>query len=123
MGLFSRLSSKEKFPWTELTSEQQLQDALSDTGKVVFIFKHSTRCSISTMAKSRFEREWKAPEVPFELFYLDLLNFREISNKIEELTGVEHQSPQLIVWKNGNVVYHNSHNSIQVQEAIDALTV
>lgn len=122
MGLFSRSTSDEKFPWTDLTSEEQLNDALSQKDEAVFIFKHSTRCNISVMVKSRFEREWKNPGVPFQLLYLDLLNYREISGKIEELTGVRHQSPQLITWQHGKAVYHNSHNAIQATEAIEAIT-
>lgn len=122
MGLFSRSTPKEHFPWTTLTSEEQLTEALSASDKAIFLFKHSTRCTISEMAKNRFEREWTNPEEAFELLYLDLLEYRTISNKIEELTGVQHQSPQLIVWKNGKVIYNNSHNGIQAKESVEALT-
>lgn len=121
MGFFSR-SSAEVFPWEALTSEEQLQDAFNNSEEVVFIFKHSTRCNISSMAKSRFEREWKTPDFPFRLLYLDLLNYRPVSGKIEELTGVQHESPQLIVVKDGEVKYHNSHNAISAQESIEAVT-
>jgi bacillithiol system protein YtxJ len=123
MGFFSRSSDKTQFPWVDLTSEEQLENALSQNEEAVFIFKHSTRCSISTMAKSRLEREWETPSFPFRILYLDLLNYRSVSNKIEELTGVQHQSPQMIVWQNGQVVYHASHNSISAQESINALTI
>lgn len=119
MGLFSRSTPKEAFPWIDLTSEEQLQELLTTPEIAFFLFKHSTRCSISEMAKNRFERDWQAPDYPHQLLYVDLLNFRSVSNKIAELTGVEHQSPQLIVWKDGKVMYHNSHNQIQVTEAIN----
>lgn len=123
MGFFSRSAQKEVFPWTDLISEEQLNDVLSTPGTAFFLFKHSTRCSISTMAKTRFEREWEAPEMPFQLLYLDLLNYRSISDKIESLTGVTHQSPQLIVWKDGKVAYHSSHSAIHAKESIEALTI
>ncbi len=119
MGLFSRSTPKETFPWVDLTTEEQLQEILNTPEITFFLFKHSTRCSISSMAKQRLEREWKTPDYPFQLVYLDLLNFRDISNKMAELTGVEHQSPQLIVVKNGVVIYHNSHSAIQIAEAIN----
>lgn len=122
MGFFSRSSSDTAFPWEALTSEDQLQDVLNNQEETVFIFKHSTRCNISSMAKSRFEREWSTPDFPFRLLYLDLLNYRPVSGKIEELTGVQHESPQLIVVKNGEVKYYNSHNAISAQESIDAVT-
>lgn len=123
MGLFSHSTPKETFPWTELTSEEQLNEILAAPGKALFFFKHSTRCSISEMAKSRFEREWESPETPFQLLYLDLLNHRDVSGKIEELTGIQHQSPQLIVWRNGKVIYHSSHNAIRAKQSIEALTI
>lgn len=122
MGLFSRSTDNKKFPWIELTSEAQLNDSLNSKD-VIFIFKHSTRCSISVMAKSRFEREWIAPDFSFQLLYLDLLNYRSVSNKIEELTGVQHQSPQLIVINSGKVIYQQSHNAISAKESIEAITL
>lgn len=122
MGFFSGSAKKEAFPWTELVSQEQLTEVLSTPGTAVFLLKHSTRCSISTMAKNRFERDWEAPTTPFQLVYLDLLNHRDLSARIEELTGVVHQSPQLIVWKDGKVIYHNSHNAINAKESIEAIT-
>lgn len=122
MGLFSRSTANEKFPWVDLISETQLDDSLNSED-IVFIFKHSTRCSISVMAKNRFEREWTTPDFPFQLLYLDLLNYRSVSNKIEELTGVQHQSPQLIVVSSGKIIYHNSHNAISAKESIESITM
>lgn len=122
MGFFSSSKKEEEtssFQWVNLESEKQLEDALSNKDEVLFIFKHSTRCPISVVAKNRFEREWTQPDFPFQLLYLDLLNFRSVSAKVEELTGVQHQSPQLIVVKNGKVIYQNSHNSISAQESIN----
>lgn len=122
MGLFSRSTADKSFHWTELTSENQLNECLA--GKdVIFIFKHSTRCSISVMAKSRFEREWITPDFPFRLLYLDLLNYRSVSDKIEALTDVQHQSPQLIVIHSGKIVYQQSHNAISAKESIKAITL
>lgn len=119
MGFFSSNKSEENaVPWIDLTSEEQLDAALANNDQVTFIFKHSTRCSISAMAKTRFEREWSTPNFSFQLLYLDLLNHRDLSSKIEQQTGVQHESPQLIVVKNGKVVYATSHSSISAQESI-----
>lgn len=98
--------------WQNLTSEQQFLDLLSNE-PLFAIFKHSTRCSISSMAKNRLEREWN---LDFPAYYLDLLNYRTISNLIAEKSGVEHQSPQLIVFQHGKVIYQASHNAIIVDE-------
>lgn len=100
--------------WEQLTDLQQLEQLkeVSFQAPVLF-FKHSTRCSISVMALNRFEREWDNKVVT--PYFLDLLNYREVSNKIAEVFGVEHQSPQVLLIKNGVCVYHASHNAIDAQ--------
>ena len=101
--------------WIDLTSEEQLNQVneQSNTQPVV-IFKHSTRCSISIMAKGRLERETAPDNVPF--YYLDLLNHRNISNKIAEKYSVHHESPQILVIKNGECTYDESHNGISMKD-------
>jgi bacillithiol system protein YtxJ len=101
--------------WIDLTEEQQLAaiKAESNTRPVV-IFKHSTRCSISTMAKGRLDRETAPAEASF--YYLDLLRYRPVSNKIAEEFGVEHASPQVLLIKDGKCVYDESHNGIDMSE-------
>ena len=83
--------------WEILSSEQQFLDLL-DNESLFAIFKHSTRCSISSMAKNRVERDW---DLDFPIYYLDLIQYRSISNLIAAKSGIEHQSPQLIVFQNG----------------------
>lgn len=67
------------------------------------------------MAKSRIEREWNLEE-QLPLYYLDLIQHRNITNLIADKTNVVHQSPQLIVVSAGKVIYHASHNSIDVEK-------
>lgn len=98
--------------WETLNTEQQFLDLLAQT-PVFAVFKHSTRCSISSMAKSRVEREWN---YDFPIYYLDLLNYRPISNLIAVQSGIEHASPQLIVFEHGKPVYNASHSAIVVEE-------
>ncbi len=119
MGIFSGLKSKDKaaFPWIELTSIEELNAAFeSSTSRTVVLFKHSTRCSISSMAKARFENNWNSDIENCDLYYLDLIANRNISNEIAEITGVEHQSPQAIVLKNKQVIYEATHSSIDAKE-------
>lgn len=103
--------------WIQLNSDQQIEEIIraSDNQPQV-IFKHSTRCSISTMAKGRLERAGLPGHVPF--YYLDLLSHRPISNKIAELFSVEHESPQVLVIKNGKCVYTESHSGIHMDEIL-----
>ena len=121
MGFFS-FGSKSNFDWIELTSIEQLNEIIEQsTEKPVLLFKHSTRCSISSMAKSRFESEWGLNNEACPTYYLDLITFRPISNEIAEKTGVEHQSPQVIVLKNKEVIYQASHNGIDAKEIQEIL--
>lgn len=111
----SGTSSVQKVPWKNLTSEAQIQEivALSHE-KPQLIFKHSTRCSISVMAKSRLDTEWNLENV--EPWYLDLLTYRNVSNAVASELGVHHESPQAIVLRNGVVVHDSSHNAISLRE-------
>lgn len=105
-------SPKSNVNWTELTDLAQLSEieALSNE-KPVVIFKHSTRCSISRMALKQFEREFDLNEV-VDAYFLDLIAHRDISNEIASRFGVYHESPQLILIKNGKAVYDVSHSDI-----------
>lgn len=114
MNWFSR-SSKQVFPWIELTNSAQLAELIEQSHqKPLVIFKHSTRCSISSMALSRFENQMNPEEA--SCVYLDLLAFRPLSDEIAMRSGVAHQSPQVLVWKKGEVVYTASHSAIDVTE-------
>ncbi len=102
-------------PWKEMTTEAQLAEAVElSHEKPQLIFKHSTRCSISSMAKDRLEREWNLENV--EPWYLDLIAYRNISNAIASELGVHHESPQAILLKDGAAIHDSSHNSISVSE-------
>lgn len=121
MGWFGNRSATT-FPWTKLTSSEQLDTLLAhSTETPVLLFKHSTRCSISSMALSRFENQWDVPSEVCECVFLDLLNYRSLSAEIASKTGIEHESPQVIVIKNNRVIYHASHNGIDAREIITLL--
>ncbi len=116
MNLFNTIFSKSEKSqlndiWTEITSIDHLNTILEQSERqVVAIFKHSTRCSISRKVLAQFEKQISSKNI--KCYYLDLLNYREISNEIAEQMNVVHQSPQLIILKNKEVVLHVSHNGI-----------
>lgn len=117
MGLFSRSSNTSGFPWTEITSTAQLEEVLqAPSGKAKVFFKHSTRCSISAMALRTFEREWKLDDQEYDLFFIDLIAHRDVSNAIAEKLHVIHQSPQVIVVKSDEVIYDASHHTINAEK-------
>ena len=103
--------------WNELTDIEQLETIKQESEKQpILIFKHSTRCSISSMAKNRLERAWNFDAEKVKPYYLDLIAFRNISNEIATLFGVEHQSPQVLLIKGGDSVFDASHNLISVAD-------
>ena len=108
--------------WKELKDEKQIEEikALSSSTPQL-IFKHSTRCSISSMAKNRLERS-KAPE-GIDIYYLDLIRYRNISNKLENVFFVNHESPQVLLIINGECVYNESHSGISMHEIEEQLKI
>lgn len=100
-------------PWIPLNDLQQLEfiEEKSKT-KTQVIFKHSTRCGISRMVMNQFVAMYNLTEKDLDLYYLDLLNYREISNEVGVKFMIMHESPQLIVVRNGSVVNHASHGAI-----------
>lgn len=111
--------------WQALTQTSQLEEIIHtsqqpESHRAVVIFKHSTRCSISSMVLSRFESRWK-DDAAVPAYLLDLLQHRDISDDIAGRFGVQHQSPQVLVIKNGTCVYHASHTGISVPEILEAI--
>ena len=107
--------------WKVLDNEQQLATINEESrDHVVAIFKHSTRCSISVMVKNRLERV--APVEGVDFYYLDLLQYRPISNKIAADYAVHHESPQVLLIRNGACFYVESQNGISMEDIADAVT-
>lgn len=116
MGWFSKKeeNNSSTIDWQILNSEEQLDQIINESSlEPIVLFKHSTRCSISSMAKTRLEREWDIENL--KIYYLDLITFRNVSNAIESKLGVVHQSPQIILIKNKEAVYDASHSSISLE--------
>ena len=109
-------SNENKINWNELTDLGQLSEIIEISNeKPVAIFKHSTRCSVSRMALKQFENEFNSSD-KVTPYFLDLIAHRDISNEIASRFGVTHQSPQLILIKEGKAVYNVSHSDIDAEE-------
>lgn len=101
--------------WIDLTDEEQLQEIKQkSTNKPQVIFKHSTRCGVSSMAKNRLDRGAKPENMDF--YFLDLIKHRNISNRISRDFNVYHQSPQVLIIKDGKSIYDESHAGIDIDE-------
>ena len=119
MSFFGNLFGEEKpegmpkIHWHYLESMAELDDIENiSLQKPVAIFKHSTRCSISRFSLRQFENEHNIETDKLELYFLDLLAHRDISDAIAARYQVQHQSPQLIVIKDGKAIYNASHSDI-----------
>jgi len=108
--------------WIKLTDENQLEESWNlSHQKPQLFFKHSTRCSISTMALSRFQGSGIIDNEKLDCLFLDLLKFRNISDSIALKSGIVHQSPQVIVIQNGAVIYNDSHGMIDARSILRLL--
>ncbi|PKD16633.1 cytosolic protein [Salegentibacter salinarum] len=127
MGLLDKLfksdgdeaKEKSEFPWTDLTDKDQITIAKEESKeKTIAIFKHSTSCGISKMVLRNFEREYEENEKT-KLYFLDLRKHRDVSNAVADDLSVRHESPQLIIMQNEEVVHHASHQDINATKLKD----
>ncbi len=101
--------------WSVLTSEEQLAAILEKSfNKPQVIFKHSTRCSVSSVIKTRLEKSVIPPNIDFH--YLDLLAYRPLSGKIAEKLQVYHESPQVLLVKDGECIFDESHLAVYMED-------
>jgi len=126
MGFFDKIFNSEKntnkaeiktVPWNQLTEMETLDELVEiSNNQTVAILKHSTSCGISRMVLRQFEQSYDLKDDQIKLYFLDLLAYRDISNKIASRFNVPHQSPQLLVIVDGKVVFDASHSSIQSEK-------
>ncbi len=106
--------------WIILEAQQQLDHIRTHQGYSI-IFKHSTRCSISLIAKKKLELEWDSLPINTPIYFLDLIKFRDLSNDIAAIFKVHHESPQLLLIKDGVCILESSHSAISVEEVIELM--
>jgi bacillithiol system protein YtxJ len=112
-------NSLKSMNWIPLQTESQLEDIKNKSAlRPQLIFKHSTRCSTSAVVKGRLERAAEPKTIDF--YYLDLLNYRPISNKIVDTFQIGHESPQVLLIRNGECVYDESHMGITMDDIVGA---
>ncbi len=103
--------------WIPLTREGQLEEIVEQSNTVpCLIFKHSSRCNISSMSKARLEKGWDFKADDLKPYFLDLIAFRNVSDAIAEKFDIYHESPQVLLIRNGECTYDASHLDISIQE-------
>ncbi len=107
-------NKSSKMDWINLNSVEQLTEIDEKSkNKVQVLFKHSTRCSVSTFAKRILTSEYSDEiKLKADVYYLDLIAFREVSNLIAAKYRVVHESPQILVIKDGKCIFNASHSDV-----------
>ena len=107
--------------WHYLHTPQDV-DALAEQSKQhpCLIFKHSTRCPISSLARHRLESDWDFGATEIEAYFLDLIAHRDTSQYVAEVFSVHHESPQVLLIYQGECLYDESHLDISVADLRDA---
>lgn len=112
--------------WTRLSHPDQLLELISISHQTpCVIFKHSTRCSISSIAQHRLKIDWPWEETELRTFHVDVIESRAVSDAVARQFGVDHESPQVLVIVDGRCVHHSSHLDISIsdlEEALQAIT-
>lgn len=124
MNLFKKIfptgnqkNENQQVPWKKLQELNQLIEIEEESKQIpVLIFKHSTRCGISRMALNRFEKNFDIEPGKINVYFLDLLAHRDISNEIAQRFRVFHESPQILLIKDGKAVFHASHSQIDATD-------
>lgn len=106
--------------WIDLIDLAQI-DTIKNAPGYSVIFKHSTRCSISLMAKRNFELDWTSIPAETPLYFLDLISHRDISAQIAATFQVHHESPQLLLIKDGECILDSSHGEISAEEVAESI--
>lgn len=108
--------------WIPLESESDIENLIQKSNEnPQVIFKHSTRCPVSSMARNRLEKAAQPENIDFH--YLDLIRYRSISNQIASDFGIHHESPQVILVINGKAVFNESHSAIHMNDIIENASI
>jgi bacillithiol system protein YtxJ len=122
MSFFGRLNNmfgskgdaSSKMDWQKLSVEEDVEHLISASSeKPQILYKHSTRCATSYFALKNIEMLSPLEKQQADFYMVDVIGQRPLSMYIADMLGIRHESPQLFVFKNGEVSWHGSHNQIQ----------
>lgn len=114
--------NKGTFPWNRLTELSQLEAIhMESFQRVVLLYKHSTRCAISSVVLHRMERNEALGEADVSFYFLDLIRYRSLSNKIASDYSIRHESPQVLLLSKGKVLWVGSHGAITATNILEQL--
>src|SRR5690606_6474287 len=107
--------------WETLSSIEQLEQ-LAQQNETFVVFKHSTRCSVSSMAKKTLAMDFDTAKTDKPIYLLDLIALRELSNHIASKWNVRHESPQVLVLNGDTCLFHGSHSDIELDSILSFIS-
>lgn len=107
--------------WNQPETEDEVADILNTSSKPQVIYKHSYSCAVSMMAKSSLESGLDSLESKADFHLIDVVSQRKLSNKIAEITGIRHESPQIILLNKGETFWSDSHGGVRISSLREAL--
>jgi bacillithiol system protein YtxJ len=100
--------------FTPITASSNLEEIINKSfEKPVLVFKHSTACPISSIVYNRIEELSEELAEKFDCYLLLVIEDRPVSNALAEMLKVKHESPQVLLLKNGACVFNESHLMIK----------
>jgi len=108
--------------WTDLNSSEELEQLIDKSHATpAVIYKHSSRCGTSFFVRKRLEHDWNFADDEVDIYFLDLISNREVSDEVAQRFGVRHESPQIIVISHGESIFDTSHGGVSVKAIKKAL--
>jgi len=114
-------SALEENPLEHCATKEDYRELLRSSGQSpVFLLKHSITCGISAMAREDFQG-FDEEAGGCECWELTVQSSRDLSNLVARETGIRHESPQVILFRDGTPVWHASHGQIRLENLREAL--
>lgn len=108
--------------WKTIKTPDDLDHAIETSHeRPVIIYKHSSRCGTSFIVRKQLEHDWNFDDGGLEIYFLDLIRYRNISDEIARRFGVRHESPQILIICDGESIFDTSHGDVSVKTIKAAL--
>lgn len=105
--------------WITITDESDIEN-INKSENYSIIYKHSPMCMTSLMTYRQLKAEVNAAQgVDIPLYIVDVIKNRQQSQYIANSFLTKHESPQILVIKNGKCVYNTSHESISLKAVLN----
>jgi bacillithiol system protein YtxJ len=124
-GIFSNNIDDSEYPqWGRLSDTSDLKKLNEASfSKFQMIYKHSTRCATSYFALQNLKNFPEAKLQEVDLYIVDVISQRELSNEISEHFEVRHESPQIMLLKNGQLIWNASHGDVRIEAILKAINL